>query len=887
MKKIIALMLCICMLLPLVACVEEQQPVTTPSTVVTDPSTAPTDPSTAPTDPSTAPTDPSTAPTNPSTAPTQPTTAPTTPPVTQPTTPPATQPTVPVGPLPQQTIEFEAEKPASKVVDTKKRTDVNGVSMDHSYRASALHTDGLHYVDSARTKIFFCAFDSYTYEFTSQEEGSYYLYIVASCDRDTPIKYSYDDVTVTGHFANNKYKSYDQIDLGLIQVVKGKNTVKLTITENKNHNVWVDKYVLIPAHIVDSEKGNYDWDPILNAKDQLEAPRTETTNAVWKELYVATNGKDTNDGSKNSPFASIPAALKKVSSLRSQMQGDIVINIASGVYTITEPIVLNANNGGINNYRVILRGDAKDKPILSGGVKVTGWSKVTGMDGVWSAPLDVVDTRTLYINDQMATRARSEYLYVGDKNYQTTSSKSDGIILTSRSFPKMTNLSDIELVFDSEWQCHRYPVANIIYGYAGSKYQIAIEMQQPYWNALYNTSKMAPNDPGYNKGFYIENAIELLDEPGEFYYNKAEKRIYYMPFAEENMTTAECYVGIYEYLLQITGTQSNMVSGVTLENLQFKYGAWLEVSEKGMLNNQADNNKNTTNRDGASIMIPGQVSVEWTKNLTVRNCVFSCLGSTALKLTEGVTDSLIDGNVFTNISGSAISIGKDNHNTSMAKAPARIDVTNNVIRRIGAEYRSCPAIIMYYVTNNRVMHNDIAHIPYTGISLGWGWGKDVKECKDNVIAYNKIVDVAWPTNDGAHIYVLSPNYTTYINNNYCSGSGDIRGGVYPDEGSAHLNIFHNVLEDMTLYWLYARPGVYLRDINAFQNYSDTDKIYIDERNVIVDDNTVITNGQWPAEAQAIINNAGVSAEYKGLLNGVELPSWHTDFGKNVPENYGS
>jgi hypothetical protein len=90
---------------------------------------------------------------------------------------------------------------------------------------------------------------------------------------------------------------------------------------------------------------------------------------------------------------------------------------------------------------------------------------------------------------------------------------------------------------------------------------------------------------------------------------------------------------------------------------------------------------------------------------------------------------------------------------------------------------------------------------------------------------------------------------------------------------------------MTLYWLYARPGVYLRDINAFQNYSDTDKIYIDERNVIVDDNTVITNGQWPTEAQAIINNAGVSAEYKGLLNGVELPSWHTDFGKNVPENY--
>ena len=809
----------------------------------------------------------------------------------KPTDPPATEPkpTVPAGDLPQNTIEFEAEKPVDKTIDTQKRTDMNGYAMDHSYRANSLHTDGLHYVDpNGLSKIYFCAFDSYTYEFTSEEAGEYYLYIVAACDRDTPVKFTINGTTATGYFARTQNWAYDQIDLGRVTVIKGKNRITLTITENKNHNMRADKYVLIPAHFVDAEKNNHDWSPILDAVDEIEKPKTETTNKVWMELYVATNGKDSNDGSKNAPFATIGGAAKVIATLRSKMQGDIVVHVASGVYTITEPIVFTASNSGANGYRVIFRGDEDDKPVISGGVKVTGWTQVDGMDGIWSAPLDVADTRTFYVNDNMAVRARSEFLYAGTKTYKATGSttKSDGMIFSSRGFPKMSNLSDVELVFDSEWMHHRFPVSDILYNYNNVKYQIAIVMEQPVWNWVHDVLKPNDNDPGDTKGFYVENAIELLDEPGEFYYNKEEKRIYYMPFDKEDLNSAECYVGVSEGLIRVEGTKSAPVTGLTFENLQFKYGAWNEVTETGMLTNQADNmeDPSVSRRNSKSKQFLGQFYAVWADDLTIRGCVFACLGSTAVAMPEGVTDSLIDGNVFKDISGVGISIGTDK-NYSASTMPARIDITNNVIRRIGAEFRSSPAIIMYYVTGIRVMHNDIACTPYTGISLGWGWGKDVKDAKDNVIAYNKIIDVVWPTHDGAHIYVLSPNYNTYINNNYMSGSGDIRGGVYPDEGAAHLNIFHNVIENVEQYWIYARPGVYLRDINAFQNYVDTDKVYIDERNVILHENTIVTNGKWPAAAQAIINEAGVSANYKHLLDGVALPSWHTNFVKNIPMDY--
>ena len=790
----------------------------------------------------------------------------------------------PTDPTPEEIVlVIEAESPVRKTVDTQNRTDQNGNPMDHTYRAGLLGSDGLHYVDSTKKAIVFAAFDSYTYSFKAEKAGQYVLYIVGSCDRDSPIQYNINGTKGEGHFVRNDYQGYDKVELAVVNLVAGYNTLTVSITENKNHNLRTDQYILVYGS-ESKPNADTDWNAIIDAAAEAEKIKTPTENPVWMELYVSPDGKDSNDGSKNAPFATIPGANEAVKKLRNEMQGDIVIHVASGYYPISEPIVITLEGAGANGYRVIYRGDGEDKPIISGGVQITGWKK----DGnIWSAPCDVEDTRTLYVNDNMAVRARSELLFTGSQSYidNTTEYRSDGLIVKSRKVPKIANAEGVELVFDSEWMHHRYPVAEIIYRTSLDVYFV---MEQPYWHALFGINGNNGNAPNVGKGFYIENAMELLDQPGEFYFDKENKRIYYYPFAEEDMTTAQCYVGVCETMLHIQGTnKNNRVDGLTFENIQFKYGAWNDVSNTGLFSSQADSIRQTTNPT-TIIQIPGQVQVKYAQNITFRGCVFACLGSSAIAMPDAVSDCVIDGNVFKDISGVAISVGSSKHGTQMDSAMARpvgIDITNNVIRRIGAEFRSCPAVIVYYVGNTRIMHNDIAEVPYTGISLGWGWGQDVKECKDNIIAYNKIVDVASPTHDGAHIYILSPNYNTYINNNWCVDSGDMRGGVYPDEGAAHLNIFHNVIEDVHTYWLFARAGVYLRNIKAFQNYTDTDQVTIDKNHVTLADNVVVKNDNWPKEARDIMNAAGVMQEYKSLLDGVELPAWHTNFVKVIPNQY--
>ena len=848
MKKSLSLLLAVCMLLALFGCVQPADPTTLPGSEPSAPKQ--TDP--RPTDPS----------------------------VTEPSG--NTEP-VPTEPAEVGTIRVEAEKPVRYNLDLENRTDQNGNPMDHTYRESLLGNDGLHYANDEKTAIVFAAFDSYTYAFEAEEAGAYTLYIVGSCDRDTPIEYNINGTKETGYFARNDYQSYDQVKLAVVELVKGVNTLTVSIRENKNHNLWTDQYVLVLGGESGSDPKE-EWSAIIDAAEKAEQIESQPANPVWKELYVSPDGKDTGDGSVNAPFATLSAANEAVKSLRNGMQGDIVIHVASGYYQISEPIVIGVDGAGANGYRVIYRGDSEDKPVISGGVPVTGWIQ----DGnIWSAPCDVEHTRTFYVNDNLTIRARSELLFVGSESYISgeTSYRSDGLVVKSRKLPEVSKPDEVELVFDSEWMHHRYPVADILYK---SSLRKIIVMEQPYWDALFGMNATNKNAPNVGKSFYLENAIELLDQPGEFYFDQDAKRIYYYPFEGEDMKTAQCYVGVSETMLQIQGAgQDTWVDGLTFENIQFKYGAWSEVSHVGLFTSQADTVRLTT-EPATTIQIPGQIQVQRARNITFRGCVFACLGSTALSMPDAVAECVIDGNIFRDISGVAISIGSNRHGVDMDSTLARpddIDITNNVIHRIGAEFRSSPAVIAYYVGHTRILHNDIAHVPYTGISLGWGWGQDVKECTDNIIAYNKIVDVAAPTHDGAHIYVLSPNYNTYINNNWCVTSGDMRGGVYPDEGAAHLNIFRNVIEDMHTYWLFARPGVYLRDIKAFQNYTDTEEVTIDKNNVTLADNVVVTDGQWPTEAKEIMAAAGVTDGYKALLDGLELPDWRTNFVKVVPTQY--
>ena len=357
---------------------------------------------------------------------------------------------------------------------------------------------------------------------------------------------------------------------------------------------------------------------------------------------------------------------------------------------------------------------------------------------------------------------------------------------------------------------------------------------------------------------YIENDLSLLDEAGEFYFDKNTSEIYYKPRYEGELSNSG-FIPATKGLLEISGTSLNeKTENIIFENLDFRYGAWNDTNNLGFCNIQADQYKDA---DGITKRLHSQINVNMADGIQIKNSTFEFFGSSAISLEDSVTNTKITQNVIKDISGTAVVIGSWERNAigDEAKMCREIIVKDNIIRRIGNEYFSSPAISVYYENSVDVSHNDISDTPYTGISVGWGWGtNDVIGTGNINITHNRISDVCssdlW---DGAHIYTLGHLKDSRISDNYFGKSDQSdHGGVYTDSGTAYLNVYNNVFDGANK-WFFT--GWYLtHNLNVYDNYATSQLYETRGENNSYEDAILIENVNSNQAAYAIYEKAGIT-----------------------------
>ncbi len=128
------------------------------------------------------------------------------------------------------------------------------------------------------------------------------------------------------------------------------------------------------------------------------------------DVYVSPNGNDANDGSKNSPKATLTSALRQAREMRRQaveeVESGISIHMASGVYDVYEPVFIRPEDSGTPSSPTVITSEGG--AWLSGGVKIDGWKRqgkllVADVPQFNGRPLDF---RQLYVNGKKAVRAR-------------------------------------------------------------------------------------------------------------------------------------------------------------------------------------------------------------------------------------------------------------------------------------------------------------------------------------------------------------------------------------------------------------------------------------------------------------------------------------------------
>ncbi len=556
------------------------------------------------------------------------------------------------------------------------------------------------------------------------------------------------------------------------------------------------------------------------------------------DIYVSPTGSDNNPGTKEQPLATLQAAIRKARNLRrlndAAAKDDIHIILRGGNYQVLETIVIRPEDNGTREGSTFIEAAANEKPILSGGVQISNWKKVTtAVNGlqkniqskIWVADVPQVNGndfnfRQLWVNDVKAVRAKSSN---GDAMLRILNwNKAEAAcVIPTLAFQNLDKTTGMELFIHQWWEIANLRIKKVqVMGDSTKLFfhqpESKIQNEHP-WPAPWLSKETG------NSAFYLTNAIQFLDEPGEWFLDNTQHKIYYWPRNNENLATAKVIAPFTETLLSVQGTIDNPVKNLVIDGISFQHTGWLRPSLQGHVPHQVGLYMTEAYRlkPAGTSAKPGldnqawigrqaaAVELSYAGRTRIKNCSFLHLAATGVDLKKGVQDNMTKNNLFSDIGGTAILAGNYGDEGREIHLPFNpkderekcdvIFIENNFITNATNEDWGAVGIGCGFVSRTSIRHNEIENVSYSGISLGWGWTPEQNMMNNNRIVANKIHHYGKWNYDCSGIYTLSAQPGSVIEDNYIdsiykSPIAHLPSHwfyIYTDEGSSYFTVKNN------------------------------------------------------------------------------------------------
>ncbi|MBE6261957.1 MAG: right-handed parallel beta-helix repeat-containing protein [Prevotella sp.] len=554
------------------------------------------------------------------------------------------------------------------------------------------------------------------------------------------------------------------------------------------------------------------------------------------------------------PDSSLQDAVRKAREMRRLGQArQVTIHLSAGVYQLYEPLRLRPEDSGLRIVGTTTRDASPLDPqtVISGGLPITGWKRqgkllVADVPDFNGRPIDF---RQLWINGRKAVRARDVSDFEQMNRIMTYDKKNRVLWIPKKAVeryiganhkvlrPKGQNdqgrlqsskfkVKSLEMVLHEMWCTSNLRIKSMaVHGDS-----VAVRFHDPEARIQFEhpwPSPMTPNT-GHPSPFYLTNARELLDEPGEWYHDIREHKLYYMPEKTSNSklqtSNIQAVVPMVETLIEFIGTAEYPVRNITIEGVTFSHTTWMRPSEKGhvplqagmylveayKLRPQIDRpNNHKLDNQGWLGRADAAVELRHAENINFEGCRFEHLGGSGLDYVEGCHGGNVTRTTFTDIAMNGLVIGSfspeglETHRpyqpSDFREVCTRQEVSDCQFCDVTNEDWGCVAIAAGYVSDVNIHHNTIHDISYTGISLGWGWNRDQVSMKNNRVQANLIYNYARHMYDCAGIYTLGNQPGTIISENVVR---DIAKPsyvhdpnhwfyLYTDEGSSNITMRDN------------------------------------------------------------------------------------------------
>ena len=524
------------------------------------------------------------------------------------------------------------------------------------------------------------------------------------------------------------------------------------------------------------------------------------------EIYVSLQGNDKNSGTKEAPFYTLNQAIKQAREWRRlnrpEVAGGIYIRLEEGVYAQRNSLFLRPEDSGTPDSPTVICAVDGAHPVISGGVAVTGWKRGCNHPAIpeklrqkiWSAEAPLignrrVETRQMWVNGHKVQRAAQfpggglERMIDFNPEEQTIT-----IPVSQSVNPKrLQNAGQLEMIVHQRWAIAILRVKSI----DAKDGQAVVRFHEPESHLEFAHPWPQPVIGGEkgNSSFCLTNALELLDQPGEWFQEYPSGTIYYYPQASENMETAEVIIPALETLVTIDGTLSRPVKHIQFNGITFAHTSWMRPSFQGHVTLQGG----FPLLDAYKLQEPGlpekaelenqawitrpetAIRVRGAEHIDFKHCTFRHLSSTGLDYEWAVTASSVEDCQFTDIGGTALLVGAfpdGGFETHIPFIPAdvrelcsHITIRNNFISNVTNEDWGCVGIGAGYVRNMDISHNEVCHLNYSGICVGWGWTSLESGMCNNRIEANYVHHFARRLYDAGGLYTLSNQPGSVMRNN--------------------------------------------------------------------------------------------------------------------------
>ncbi|MFC1737715.1 right-handed parallel beta-helix repeat-containing protein [Planctomycetota bacterium] len=464
--------------------------------------------------------------------------------------------------------------------------------------------------------------------------------------------------------------------------------------------------------------------------------------AAETAIYVSPKGNDSWTGdSIDKPFATIQKTRDTIRAIkkRSGLTKPVTVYLRGGTYELSETLVFTLEDSGTNACSITYRAYQNEKPIISGGRKIDGsWKKYKGKIMVCTIPevkKGEWSFKQLFLDGERQTRARfpneNDTFYRPDETEEDLGR--DAMKYRVGHFKKWKNLNDVVVVIFHIWNESLLPVSNI------NEKERIVTFTGPIGRRLGSGS--------YLNRYYIDNVLEGLDQPGEWYLDRHDGKLYYWP--PSDLEHAELRAPILNELVRFEGDvkKKNHIQYINIRGLTFCDVDYILPGE-GI----------PTIRDPGDIWFPAAITMKGVSDCVFEDNTVRNVGTYGVDLT-GDGNHIIGNKIYDTGSGGIITRSYGKH---------RNIISYNHVYHCGSVFHSAVGINIDdgggLIANNLV--HDTSHSGIYGRHFATAYGQERERRNQEqglIIEYNEIYDVMHGMNDGGGIFVRD-DYITIRNN---------------------------------------------------------------------------------------------------------------------------